>query len=109
MLEPQEESKRWTIFVEISIRDTYLLIQSDKMSTEFLIHCKKINSLNLDESFIENTHVLSHSDLFKKQALEFFSKTLPILKADDTLPKVAKYEDDHISYDQKLFGSKPGR
>ena len=29
----------------------------------------------------------------KSKTLEFFSKTLPILKADDTLPKVAKYED----------------
>ena len=29
-------------------------------------------------------------DLLKTKALEYFSKTLPILKADDTLPKVAK-------------------
>lgn len=27
----------------------------------------------------------------KNKTLEFFSKTLPILKADETLPKVAKY------------------
>ena len=40
--------------------------------------------------------------------LKFFSKTLPILKADDTLPKVAKYEDSHIAYNPTLFHSKPG-
>ena len=43
----------------------------------------------------------------KRKALAFFSKTLPILKADDTLPKVAKYEDDHIAYSPTIFNSKP--
>ena len=46
-------------------------------------------------------------DLLKTKALEYFSKTLPILKADDTLPKVAKYENSHISYHPTLFNSKP--
>lgn len=46
-------------------------------------------------------------DLMKRETLEFFSKTLPILKADDTLPKVAKYENAHISYHPTLFNSKP--
>jgi len=46
-------------------------------------------------------------DLLKRETLEFFSKTLPILKADDTLPKVAKYENAHISYHPTLFNSKP--
>lgn len=27
----------------------------------------------------------------KNKTLEFFSRTLPILKADETIPKVAKY------------------
>ena len=48
------------------------------------------------------------SELFKAKTLEFFSKTLPILKADDTLPKVARYEDNHISQNPTLFHSKPG-
>ncbi|XP_071452224.1 uncharacterized protein spz6, partial [Hetaerina americana] len=30
--------------------------------------------------------------IIKNKTLEFFSKTLPILKEDDTLPKVAKYQ-----------------
>merc|ERR1739844_367513 len=47
-------------------------------------------------------------ELFKAKTLEFFSKTLPILKADDTLPKVARYEDNHISQNPTLFHSKPG-
>jgi len=46
-------------------------------------------------------------DLLKTKALEYFSKALPILKADDTLPKVAKYENNHISYHPTLFNSKP--
>ena len=45
----------------------------------------------------------------KSKTLEFFSKTLPILKADDTLPKVAKYEDKHIAYNPTVFNSKPSR
>lgn len=49
------------------------------------------------------------SEVIKKKTLEFFSKTLPILKADDTLPKVAKYEENHISYHPTLFNSKPNR
>ena len=51
---------------------------------------------------------LFSSELFKAKTLEFFSKTLPILKADDTLPKVARYEDNHISQNPTLFHSKPG-
>ena len=49
------------------------------------------------------------SELFKAKTLEFFSKTLPILKADDTLPKVARYEDNHIAQNPTIFNSKPGR
>lgn len=49
------------------------------------------------------------NELFKSKTLEFFSKTLPILKADDTLPKVARYEDNHITHNPTLFNSKPGR
>lgn len=32
------------------------------------------------------------SDLVKNKTLEFFSKTLPILQVDETLPKVTKYQ-----------------
>lgn len=32
------------------------------------------------------------SELIKNKTLQFFSKALPILKADETLPKVAKYK-----------------
>ena len=39
--------------------------------------------------------------------MDFFSTTLPILKADDTLPKVAKYQDSHIMYNPTLFNSQP--
>ena len=48
-------------------------------------------------------------ELLKRKTLSFFSKTLPILKADDTLPKVAKYEDSHIAYSPTIFNSKPTR
>lgn len=46
-------------------------------------------------------------ELLKRKTLAFFSRTLPILKADDTLPKVAKYEDAHIAYNPAIFNSKP--
>ena len=55
-----------------------------------------------------NYNLSFFSELFKAKTLEFFSKTLPILKADDTLPKVARYEDNHISQNPTLFHSKPG-
>lgn len=46
-------------------------------------------------------------ELIKNMTLDFFSKTLPILKADDTLPKVAKYQDSHIMYNPTIFNSQP--
>jgi len=46
-------------------------------------------------------------ELIKNKTLDFFSKTLPILKADDTLPKVAKYQDSHIMYNPTIFNSQP--
>merc|ERR1719490_77290 len=46
-------------------------------------------------------------ELIKNKTLDFFSKTLPILKADDTLPKVARYEDSHIMYNPTIFNSQP--
>lgn len=46
-------------------------------------------------------------ELIKNKTLDFFSKTLPILKADDTLPKVAKYQDNHILYNPTIFNSQP--
>merc|ERR1719184_255856 len=45
--------------------------------------------------------------LIKNKTLDFFSKTLPILKADDTLPKVAKFQDSHIMYNPTIFNSQP--
>lgn len=46
-------------------------------------------------------------ELIKNKTLDFFSKTLPILKADETLPKVAKYQDSHILYNPTIFNSQP--
>lgn len=40
---------------------------------------------------MQNPHRLFHSsELIKNKTLEFFSKALPILQADESLPKVAK-------------------
>ena len=63
--------------------------------------------LPFHEDIISSAVFFNFSDLLKRETLEFFSKTLPILKADDTLPKVAKYENAHISYHPTLFNSKP--
>merc|ERR1719225_383937 len=46
-------------------------------------------------------------ELIKNKTLDFFSKTLPILKADDTLPKVAKYQDSYIMHNPTIFNSQP--
>ncbi|KAB0804066.1 hypothetical protein PPYR_01036 [Photinus pyralis] len=37
-------------------------------------------------------------ELIRNQTLKFLSRTLPILKGDETLPKVAQYQDDFISH-----------
>lgn len=34
------------------------------------------------------------SELIRNQTLKFLSKTLPVLKADDTLPKVTQIPED---------------
>lgn len=65
-------------------------------------------SFSLSFLFIVEIRFVCLSDLFKSKTLEYFSKTLPILKADDTLPKVAKYEDNHIAYNPTIFNSQPG-
>lgn len=90
------------------------------------VNCPGINDPNVNEQTLDNLcgdlnkgylplnpigqtveGVSYPFDLLKRETLEFFSKTLPILKADDTLPKVAKYENAHISYHPTLFNSKP--
>jgi len=90
------------------------------------VNCPGVNDLNVNEQTLDNLcgdlnkgylplnpigqtveGVSYPFDLLKRKVLEFFSKTLPILKADDTLPKVAKYENAHISYHPTLFNSKP--
>ncbi|XP_050432845.1 uncharacterized protein LOC126840896 [Adelges cooleyi] len=53
-------------------------------------------------------------ELMKNKTLEFFSKTLPILKADETIPKVAKYVPPEGYYHsstttQKYLQGKPFR
>ncbi|CAH1725573.1 uncharacterized protein LOC114119106 isoform X1 [Aphis gossypii] len=52
-------------------------------------------------------------ELMKNKTLEFFSRTLPILKADETIPKVAKYVPPesyyHSSTTQKYLHGKPFR
>ncbi|XP_050541706.1 uncharacterized protein LOC126905742 [Daktulosphaira vitifoliae] len=54
-------------------------------------------------------------ELVKNKTLEFFSKTLPILKADETIPKVAKYVPPETYYHssstttQKYLQGKPFR
>ena len=64
-------------------------------------------TIPIHKNIVSSAVFSNFSDLLKRETLEFFSKTLPILKADDTLPKVAKYENAHISYHPTLFNSKP--
>lgn len=37
------------------------------------------------------------SELIRNRTLDFLSKTLPVLKADDTLPKVTQISDDPVN------------
>lgn len=39
---------------------------------------------------------LISSELIRNRTLDFLSKTLPVLKADDTLPKVTQILDEQI-------------
>ncbi len=43
--------------------------------------------------FFFPTWMLHFSELIRNKTLDFFSSTLPVLKEDRNLPKVAKYED----------------
>lgn len=38
----------------------------------------------------------THSELIRNQTLRFLSKALPVLKADDTLPKVTQIQQDDL-------------
>lgn len=42
-------------------------------------------------------HALFVSELIRNRTLDFLSKTLPVLKADDTLPKVTQISDDPVN------------
>ena len=86
----------WFFFSTICVRQTDFL-DRQKGNTAPIYETNSVFNLRF-----------SYSELFKAKTLEFFSKTLPILKADDTLPKVARYEDNHISQNPTLFHSKPG-
>ena len=46
------------------------------------------------ENYYNKPYFFIPSDLVRNKTLEFFSRTLPILKADETLPRVAKYRQD---------------
>lgn len=55
------------------------------------IHCKFSRKLSKSRCVIIITSLISFcSELIRNQTLKFLSKTLPILKADDTLPKVTQ-------------------
>lgn len=42
------------------------------------------------------TVALTYSELIRNQTLRFLSKTLPVLKADETLPKVTQIQQDDL-------------
>ncbi|PSN46326.1 hypothetical protein C0J52_15202 [Blattella germanica] len=44
-------------------------------------------------------------ELVKNKTLEFFSRTLPILKADETLPRVAKYSEEASEWNTDQLSS----
>lgn len=48
--------------------------------------------------------LFSSSELIRNQTLKFLSKTLPVLKADDTLPKVTQiFQDQPVErYERSL-------
>jgi hypothetical protein len=71
------------------------------------IHCKFFGVLGVSLTFAKNIydHALKssffyqqtyYSELIKNQTLKFLSKTLPILKADDTLPKVTQVVENDL-------------
>lgn len=47
--------------------------------------------------FDDSNSYIHFSELIRNRTLDFLSKTLPVLKADDTLPKVAQIIDDPVN------------
>nr|CAD7431924.1 unnamed protein product [Timema monikensis] len=85
-VDPQEPPEGYYAFIE-SPR-----VRSGQKSLNNL--CGDLNKGTIPRNPMEQ-HVLGHPypfELLKNKTLQFFSKTLPILKADETLPKVAKYQ-----------------
>lgn len=56
-----------------------------KNNSKDLIYAK--NRINVGKK-------LTFSELIRNQTLKFLSKTLPVLKADDTLPKVTQIPEE---------------
>lgn len=64
------------------------------MSLANRIHCKLRDSC----SFCSISHIQFDlfSEVIRNRTLDFLSKTLPVLKADDTLPKVTQILDEPV-------------
>ena len=61
----------------------------------FFIRCEFSHHTYLSLSVtpsIKHSVVCIFSELIKNKSLEFFGSTLPILKKDPTLPKVARFQ-----------------
>ncbi|KAF4525035.1 hypothetical protein B566_EDAN001948 [Ephemera danica] len=70
--------------------------------------CGDLNKGYIPKNPITNSKDSAYPfDLIKNKTLDFFSKTLPILKADDTLPKVAKFQQPQAYYYKKSSGTVP--
>lgn len=79
---------RYTIFVVTWIRDRYQGIRCDKMLWANRIHCKALLAFFFFWFYWNDFDFFS--ELIRNQTLKFLSKTLPVLKTDDTLPKVTQ-------------------
>lgn len=59
-----------------------------------MLFCK-LFSFSLELS--NNAIICFSSELIRNRTLDFLSKTLPVLKADDTLPKVTQILDEPVN------------
>ena len=109
----RSKSNRWITCAETSTKVIYPRIRWDATSTATPILCKDSlrfsailwESLGFSGSLwaflgwlgnkfpFQTDPFHFYSELIRNKTLDFFSETLPILKEDRNLPKVAKYDD----------------
>lgn len=95
MLGPHNMRKRYRFCVPTALARARIIPKigsSMMMIVQFISYIHKQNILNIFRLFSD--WFCPISELLRNRTLDFLSKTLPVLKADDTLPKVTQILSD---------------